>query len=90
MGDVVALRPGDGTSSNYRLPDWPHPRKITLTIKQARSIDRDLRHLDAVMERALDTRAISTILSTICGVEDKAANIGARVLQRWLSTGRIG
>jgi hypothetical protein len=90
MGDVVALRPGDGTSSNCRLPDWPHPRKITLTIEQARAIERDIRHLGAVMERARDIRAISMILSTFCGVEDKDADLGARVLQRWVSTGRIG
>lgn len=90
MGDVVTLtRRGDRDSSNYRLPDWPHPRKLTLSIEQARAIDRDIRHLDAVMARARDLTAISMILSMTCGVDGDAGIIAARAIGRWLSSGRI-
>lgn len=87
MGDVVALRPGARDSSNYRLPEWPHPRTVTITIAQARAIDRDIRHLDAVMERARDVAAISTILSTICGANVYAAEKAARAIGKWLAAG---
>ena len=92
MGDVVALRPPAPSSSfrsNDILPDWPHPRRVNLTIEQARAIDRDIRHLDAVMARARDVTAISMILSMTCGVEGSGAERAARAIQRWLSTGRI-
>ena len=95
MGDVVALRPrqpapNSSFLSNDILPDWPHPRRVNLTIEQARAIDRDIRHLDAVMERARDVATISMILSTTCGVDDiPSAERAARAMQRWLSSGRI-
>jgi len=89
MGDVVVLRPETRVSSNYHLPDWPHPRRLTLSIEQARAIDRDIRHLDAVMERARDIGTISTILSTTCGVDVVPAARAAHAIQRWLSSGRI-
>src|SRR5712664_3495742 len=76
MGDVVALPRTPARNSfspwNGIRPTWPHPRQVTITIEHARAIDRDIRHLDAVMERARDIEAISTILSTICGAERAA------------------
>jgi hypothetical protein len=93
MGDVVELNPEHGVSSNFRLPDWPHPRKVTFSIEQARAIDRDIRHLDAVMERARDMATISTIVSTICGAETAAQRMAcakaALAIGKWLSTGRF-
>ena len=94
MGDVVAIRPRQSAPSssflsNDILPDWPHPRRVNLSIEQARAIDRDIRHLDAVMERARDIATISMILSTTCGVDVVPAAHAARAMQRWLSTGRI-
>jgi hypothetical protein len=91
MGDVVAL-PG-ATAANFCspskcIPAWPHPRKVTISIEQARAIDRDIRHLDAVMNRARDVKAISTILSTTCGVEASGAERAARAIGLWLRTGR--
>jgi hypothetical protein len=91
MGNVVALRPGDPGSLNCpSLPNWPHPRNVTLTIEQCRAIDRDRRHLDAVMERVRDVTAISTMLSTICGDRDDGITNrrAARAIGRWLATGR--
>jgi hypothetical protein len=52
-----------------------------------RAIDRDIRHLDAVMSRARDVEAISTILSTICGAEVGPAERAARAIALWLRTG---
>jgi hypothetical protein len=91
MGDVVAL-PGTAARNSFCpwngiRPTWPHPRQVTITIEHARAIDRDIRHLDAVMARAWDTTAISTILWTICGVERDAADKAARKLAEWLRTG---
>lgn len=91
MDNVVALRPYERASSTCSsvLPAWPHPRTVTLSIEQARAIDRDIRHLDAVMARARDTTAISTILSTTCGTETAAAEHAARAIGKWLATGRL-
>jgi len=83
MGDVVALR----TNSNYRSA--VAPQRIMLSIEQMRAIDRDIRHLDAVMARMRDVTAIRTILSTTCGARrDRAYDRAARALGRFLSTGR--
>jgi hypothetical protein len=91
MGDVVAL-PGTPARNSFSpwngiRPTWPHPRQVTITIEHARAIDRDIRHLDAVMERARDIATISTILSTICGAERGAAERAARAIGLWLRTG---
>ena len=87
MGDVVVLRPEARVSSSYHLPDWPHAQRLTLSIEQARAIDRDIRHLDAVMERARDVATISTILSTIYGVEAAEDERVARAIGTWLRSG---
>jgi hypothetical protein len=70
--------------SSSILPEWPHPRTITITIEHARAIDRDIWHLDSVMARARDVATISAIVSTICGAEVRAA----RAIGIWLSTAR--
>jgi hypothetical protein len=92
MGDVVALpwtpAANSFSPSNGILPDWPHPRTVTISIDQARAIDRDMRHLAAVMERARDLTTISTILSTTCGANTYAAEKAARKIGDWLRTGR--
>jgi hypothetical protein len=91
MGDVVALprtTAANFSSPSKCIPAWPHPRKVTISIEQARAIDRDIRHLDAVMNRAQDVKAISMILSTICGAEALAAERAARAIGTWLRTGR--
>ena len=91
MGDVVAhprATAGNSLSrSNDILPAWPHPRTVTISIEQARAIDRDIRHLDSVMERARDVATISTILSTIYGANGYAAEKAARAIGTWLRTG---
>jgi hypothetical protein len=94
MDNVVELRPHERASSTYSrvLPEWPHPRRVSFSIEQARAIDRDIRHLDDVMERARDMATISTIVSTICGAETAAQRMAcakaALAIGRWLSTGR--
>src|ERR1700719_2119291 len=94
MDNVVELRPHERASSTYSrvLPDWPHPRKVTFSIEQARAIDREIRHLEDVMERARDMATISTIVSTICGAETAAQRMAcaraALAIGKWLSTGR--
>jgi len=90
MGDVVVLDRTTANSSsrwNSTLPDWPHPRRVALSIEQCRAIDRDRRHLDEMTARARDARTISTILSTICGAEIGPAERAARAIALWLRTG---
>ena len=88
MGEIVELRPGDGVSSNYRLPEWPQPRQVTISIEQMRAIDRDVRHLDEVIQRVRDVRTISTIVSTICGADRAEVERAAQTISMWLRTGR--
>jgi hypothetical protein len=93
MGDVVALPSGTAGNSSFPsndiLPAWPHPRHVTLSIESLRQVDRDIRHLDAVMARARDVATISAILSTIYGANSYAADRAARKIGDWLRTGRI-
>lgn len=99
MGDVVAIKlrkRGSPDSSSCRLavaPAWPQRRHTTLTIEQARAIDRDLRHLDTVMARARDLKTISTILSIALAdgrspLRTCGADRAARALNRFLVSGR--
>lgn len=101
MGDVVRLRPGAPDSSIYSeeifQDPWAlreptetgyRPGPVTLSVQQARAIDRDIRHLDAVMARASDAMAISTILLTICGDDVAQCERAAQVIGDWLRTGR--
>jgi hypothetical protein len=99
MGDVVVLDRATAGNFFFRssaiLPAAPHPRTVTISIKQARAIDRDIRHLDAMMARTRDVAAISIILSTIYGPERLsksnayAGEKAARVIGMWLRTGQI-
>lgn len=92
MGAVVAFPGTAGSSlslSRSILPAWPHPRSVTFSIEEVRAIDRDIRHLDAVMARINDTGRITTILWTICGAEASAADRAARAIGAYLRSGRV-
>jgi hypothetical protein len=94
MGDVVELRPGDPVRSNYRCPESIFAAaetlgtSIAISVQHARAIDRDIRHLDAVIARVNDVAMISTMLSTICSADRAAAERVARAIGNWLRTGR--
>ncbi len=94
MADVVAFprltASNCDSPSRSILPEWPHPRVVTLSIDQARAIDRDIRHLDDVMTRVNDTRTLSTIVSMICGADGKTAAAAARAINSWIRTGQAG
>ena len=90
MGDVVVLDTARNFSSlsNDILPEWPHPRTVTLSIAQARAIDRDMCHLDAIVRRVNDVRRISQIVSMICSADRAEVERAARMISQWVRTGR--
>jgi hypothetical protein len=85
MGEIVVLE--RGTAGNLFSRSNVIPGTITISIGQARMIERDLRRLDAVMTRARDARALSMIVSTICGVNSGPAERAARAIGLWLRAG---